>query len=88
MIADKVDSGITTISKIGFGLVVGWIICSVVHQTRTTDHAAVVLPQVQAEAGCEHWRAKVATKLALQPTLVDPKAIPRDCAPPSALAPK
>ena len=45
----------------------------------TIQKEAAALPKVQAEAGCEHWRAGVATKLALGSDMVDPKQIPKDC---------
>lgn len=47
----------------------------------TTQNA---IEDITAKAGCEHHRANVATKLALQPTIVDPKSIPKDnCSPKS-----
>jgi hypothetical protein len=46
------------------------------------ERAAAALPKIQAEAGCEHWRAGVATKLALSPNMVAPAQIPKDCAHP------
>lgn len=82
MIADKIDGGFTTVSKILVGVAIGWMACAVVHQTAKTDTAAAVLPKVEAEAGCEHWRAKVATNLALGTSLVAPSQIPKDCAKP------
>jgi hypothetical protein len=83
---EKVDRGITLASQIGAAFIAGYMLSSALHETRKADKAVVALPQVQAEAGCEHWRASVTTKLALQTQMVDPKAIPKDC--PHAALPK
>jgi hypothetical protein len=40
-----------------------------------------VIPALKAKAGCEKWRADVATRLALQPDMVDPSMLPKECQP-------
>ena len=82
MIAEKVelvDHGITKWSKIGALVLLGWFASSAYHGTLVGEKAKQAIPVLKAEAGCEHWRADVNKKLALQPTIVDPKQIPRDC---------
>lgn len=83
MILLRVDRGVTMASQIGAAFIAGYMFSSAAHKTAFSDKAAIVLPKVEAEAGCEHWRAGVTTKLALQPMMVDPKAIPKDCAHPT-----
>lgn len=46
---------------------------------------AKVIPALKAEAGCEHWRADTAAKLALQTSLIDPKELPGDCPHPAVV---
>lgn len=42
-----------------------------------------VVPALKAQVGCERWRVEQTKKLALQPTVVDPKDVPPDwCAKP------
>lgn len=81
MMAEKVDKGVTLACQIGMALIVGWMGSSIWHQTAVTDQAAVVLPKVQALAGCEHWLAGKDAALAKQDTIVDPKSIPKDNCP-------
>lgn len=38
-----------------------------------------VIPALKAKAGCEEWRAETNEKLALQPTIVKPSQLPKDC---------
>lgn len=47
---------------------------AVLHKVQTAE-----VPALKAEAGCEHWRATTTAQLALQPTVVDPSDIPKDC---------
>ncbi len=42
---------------------------------------STVIPALKARAGCEEWRANTNENLARLPTVVDPKAIPKDCPP-------
>lgn len=82
MIAEKIDTGLTRWSKIGALVLLGWFSSSAYHGTLTASRAVKALPAIQAEAGCEHWRATVTSKLALSPQIVAPSQIPKDCAHP------
>lgn len=80
MSAERVNHGATRWSKVGGLILLGWFASSAYHSTLTASKAIKAVPALQAEAGCEHYRAETTKKLALQPTIVDPKALPRACA--------
>lgn len=82
MLAEKVDSGITVWSKRLALVLLGWFASSAYHGTLTAAKVEKALPAVQAEAGCEHWRADTTAKLALSPNMITPAQIPKDCAHP------
>jgi hypothetical protein len=50
-----------------------------VKQLKTKD-----IPALKSLAGCESWRADVATSLAERPVIVNPSEIPGDCPHPAA----
>lgn len=91
MIAEQVDGRITVWSKrIGL-ILLGWFASSAYHGTLTAKKAEIALPAIQAEAGCERWRAGKAISVAKQAIkgansdtapIPDIKAIPKDCAHP------
>jgi len=78
MIAAKVDAAIPKVSNYAFAFLAGFFVSCWWFQTGTFEKVEKALPAVQAEADCEHWRANVASKLATQPTIVDPAQIPKD----------
>lgn len=79
MIAEKVDCWTTVWSKRAGLFLFGWFASSAFHGTLTATKAEKALPAIQAEAGCEHWRANVTTKLALGTQMVNKAQIPGDC---------
>ena len=86
-LAKRLDHGVTRWSKIGALLLLGWLGSSWWYGTGSFHQVEKAIPALQAEAGCEHWRADTAAKLALSPEMVTPSQIPKDCAhvPPVAL---
>ncbi len=66
MMVQEVDHGITKWSKIGLLFLAGWFASSGYHATLTASKAVKAVPVLQAQAGCEHYRAKVATTVAKQ----------------------
>ena len=81
MIVEKIDRGVTLGSKLAAAFIAGWMGSSVWHQTAVTDKAAVVLPKVEAQAGCERSLAGFNAKLAQQPILLGQGQIPVDHCP-------
>lgn len=66
MIVERIDKRITLGCKIGAAAFLGWIASSSWHQTFISDRAAIDIPVVRAEAGCEHRRAEKAIGVAKQ----------------------
>lgn len=87
MIVEKVDVGATVWSKRLGLILLGWFASSAYHGTLEAAKVEKALPAIQAEAGCEHWRASVAAKLALGTQMVSPSQIPKDCAHPKVDVP-
>lgn len=100
MIAEKVDlvdHGITKWSKVVGLVLLGWFASSAYHGTLVGEKAKRAVPVLQAEAGCEHWRADVAKDVAKKAITAaneftgdapSVKAIPRDCPHPPVSVPK
>lgn len=82
MMAQTIDNKTGKVTSYVAAFLVGWIACSAWYGTLHLKQAAKVLPVIEAEAGCEHWRADTTTKLALSPNMVDKSQIPKDCAHP------
>lgn len=88
MIALKVDCWVTIWSK-RLGLVLlGWFLSSSYHGTLTASRAVKAVPVLQAEAGCEHWRADKSADVAkkaitaandISAPVPSENAIPKDC---------
>lgn len=83
MIVEKVDNGVTLWSKRLALVLLGWFASSAYHGTLTAEKAVKAVPVLQAEAGCEHWRANKTIAVAKQAIL---SANSVDAAPPSAAA--
>lgn len=81
MMVERINSGITTWSKRAALVLLGWFASSAFHGTLTAEQAVKAVPVLQAEAGCEHYLARKNADLAKQPTIVDPKEIPKDNCP-------
>lgn len=84
MIAAKADCLAGKVTRYAFAFILGWLACSWWYGTLGLTRAARTLPVVQKEETCEHIRAQIATKLALQPTIVAPGEIPKDCSHPKS----
>ena len=81
MMADKTDKGMTIFAQVFALTLVGWFACSWWYGTGTFEKTRQALPVVQAEAGCEHWRARRTENLALATEMVSPSEIPKDYCP-------
>lgn len=87
MMAARMDNTAGKITRYVFAFLLGWVTCGAYYGTLHLEQAKTtlqveqtkVVPALAAEAGCERWRAEMAKKLALQPTVVDPTQIPKDC---------
>ena len=81
MMAEKTDRGITIFSQVLGLILVGWFGCSWWYGTGSFEKVAKALPVVQAQAGCERWRARQTANLALNTEMVSPSEIPKDNCP-------
>ena len=79
--AERVDRSITRLCQIGGMFLLGWLSSSAWYGTGTFTKVEKVLPVIQAEAGCEHWRARRTENLALATEMVSPSEIPKDNCP-------
>ena len=79
MAAEKLDTGVTLGTKLAAMFIAGWLASSWWYGTGSFHKMEKAIPALQAEAGCEHWRAKVASNLALGTQMVDKSQIPKDC---------
>ncbi len=78
MIAEKIDVGIPGFTRLGAAFLIGFFVSCWWYQTGSFEKIEKAVPVLQASEGCEHNRANKAIALALQPTIVDPKSLPKD----------
>lgn len=90
MIAERLDAGFTRWSKVAAIFLAGWFASSGVHGTLSAAKAIKAVPVLQAEAGCEHWRANktaiiakkaIAGANSADAPIPSPNAIPQDRCP-------
>jgi hypothetical protein len=81
MMAEKVDCWTTVWSKRAGLVIFGWMLCAAYHHTEYAAKAERAVPALEAQAGCEEWRANKNGNLALAPIVISKDQLAKDACP-------